>query len=71
LGIPTAHQPRIFGRNAAKVYGLSAAEIKKYTSRDSISRERSAYFENPQPHFETYGPKTRRDFLQYLKVRFD
>ena len=62
---------KIFGRNAAKVYGLSAAEIKKYTSRDSISRERSAYLENPQPHFETYGPKTRREFLQYLRLMSD
>src|SRR5712692_47482 len=62
---------KIFGRNAAKVYGLSSAEIKKYTSRDSVSRERIAYLENPQPHFETYGPKTRREFLQYLKVRLE
>jgi hypothetical protein len=30
-------------RNVAKVYGLSAADIKKYTTRDLISRERSAY----------------------------
>ena len=57
---------KIFGRNAAKVYGLSAADIKKYTARDSISRERNAYLENPQPHFETYGPKTRREFLSLL-----
>jgi predicted TIM-barrel fold metal-dependent hydrolase len=62
---------RIFGRNAAKVYGLSAAEIKKYTSRDSVSRERSAYLENPQPHFETYGPKTWRQFLEYLTIKMD
>ena len=50
---------KIFGRNAAKVYGSSPADVKKYTSRDSVSRERSAYLENPQPNFETYGPKTR------------
>ena len=59
---------KIFGRNAAKVYGLSAAEVKRYTSRDSVSRERTAYLEDPQPHFETYGPKTRREFLQYLRL---
>jgi uncharacterized protein len=59
---------RIFGRNAARVYGLSAADIKKYTSRDRIAHERSAYLENPEPHFETYGPKTRREFLQYLRL---
>ena len=57
---------KIFGRNAAKVNGLSAADIKKYTARDRIARERSAYLENPEPHFETYGPKTRREFLALL-----
>jgi len=59
---------KIFGRNAAKVYGLSADEIRKYTSRDPVARERVAYLENPQPHFETYGPKTRREFLHYLRL---
>ena len=54
---------KMFGRNAAKVYGLSSADIKKYTARDFISRERTAYLENPGPHFKTYGPKTRREFL--------
>jgi len=62
---------KIFGRNAAKVYGLSAADIKKYTSRDSISRERATYLENPEPHFKTYGPRTRREFLQYLRLTSD
>jgi len=60
---------KIFGLNAAKVYGLSASEVKKYTSRDALARERLAYMENPQPHYLTYGPKTRRAFLQYLKER--
>jgi predicted TIM-barrel fold metal-dependent hydrolase len=60
---------KIFGGNAAKVYGLSPAEVKKYTSRDSLARERVAYLEDPQPSFLTYGPKTRREFLQYLKER--
>jgi len=69
--ITPALRAKIFGRNAAKVYGLSPAEVKKYTIRDSVSRERTAYLENPQPHFETYGPKTRREFLQYLKLRLD
>ena len=59
---------KIFGRNAAKVYGLSAADIKKYSASDRIARERSAYLENPEPHFRTYGPKTRREFLRYLRL---
>jgi len=59
---------KIFGRNAAKVYGLSAADIKQYSASDRIARERSAYLENPEPHFRTYGPKTRREFLSLLAV---
>jgi hypothetical protein len=54
---------KIFGLNAAKVYGLSPAEVKKYTSRDAIARQRTAYLEKPEPHFRTYGPKTRREFF--------
>jgi hypothetical protein len=57
---------KVFGLNAAKVYGLSPAEVKKYASRDAISRERTAYLEMPEPHFATYGPKTRREFLLTL-----
>jgi uncharacterized protein len=61
--ITPALRAKIFGLSAAKVYGLSAAEVKKYASRDPIARERLAYGENPQPHFRTYGPKTRRQLL--------
>jgi predicted TIM-barrel fold metal-dependent hydrolase len=55
---------KIFGLNAAKVYGLSPMEVKKYTRNDVLARERAAYSENPQPNFTTYGPKTRREFLR-------
>jgi len=55
---------KIFGLNAAKVYGLSAAEVRKYTAGDAVARERLAYLERPEPHFTTYGPKTRREFLR-------
>ena len=42
---------------------MGADEVKKYIGRDTIARERLAYRENPQPHYLTYGPKTRRQFL--------
>ena len=57
---------KVFGRNAAKPYSISAAEVKKYTRRDRIAGERLAYREHPEPHFLTYGPKTRREFLNLL-----
>lgn len=55
---------KIFGLNAAKVYSISAEEVKRYTRRDRIAHERLAYLEHPEPHFLTYGPKTRREFLK-------
>ncbi|HYC45862.1 MAG TPA: amidohydrolase family protein [Burkholderiales bacterium] len=57
---------RIFGLNAARVYGISAAEVKKYASRDAIAKTRENYLERQDPHFLTYGPKTRREFLNLL-----
>jgi hypothetical protein len=59
---------KIFGLSAAKVYGLSADEIKKYITQDAVSRRKQAYLERPEPHFTTYGPKTRREFLSLLGV---
>jgi hypothetical protein len=49
------------------VYGISAAEVKKVASRDRVARERAAYLERPQPHFATYGPRTRRQFLELIR----
>ncbi len=54
---------KIFGLNGAKVYGLSVDKVKRFTHRDHVARERAAYREHPEPSFLTYGPKTRRGFL--------
>jgi hypothetical protein len=47
---------------------MSPAEVRKFTRRDRIARERLAYRERPEPHFLTYGPKTRREFLALLRA---
>jgi predicted TIM-barrel fold metal-dependent hydrolase len=62
-----ALRAKIFGLNAAKVYTLSADEVKKHTRADAVARERAAYSERPAPHYLTYGPKTRREFLNLLR----
>ena len=64
--ITPALRAKIFGLNAARVYGLSPAEVRKYTASDVISKQKGAYLEHPEPHFLTYGPKTRREFLAML-----
>jgi len=63
---------KIFGLSAAKVYGLSAGEVKKYTERqDGISRQRTAYLENPSPHFATHGPRNKRELFNLLRSNGD
>jgi hypothetical protein len=37
---------------------------RRRTVRDSVAQKRVAYLEKPDPHFRTYGPKTRREFLR-------
>jgi predicted TIM-barrel fold metal-dependent hydrolase len=57
---------KIFGLNASRIYAISAEEVKKHTRADRIGQERLAYQEHPEPHYLTYGPKTRRQFLNLL-----
>ena len=64
--ITPALRAKIFGSSAARVYTVSATEVKKYTRRDAIAHERAAYCEHLEPHYLTYGPKTRREFLNML-----
>jgi hypothetical protein len=64
--ITPALRAKIFGLNATRVYAISADEIKKHTRADAVARERHAYREHPEPHYRTYGPRTRREFLNLL-----
>ena len=65
--ITPALRAKIFGLNASRVYGISADEVKTHTRADRIGQERVAYREHPEPHYLTYGPKTRREFLNLLR----
>ena len=60
---------RIFGLNAAKPYGIDVDEVLKRARRDAIERRRAAYREHADPHFLTFGPKTRREYLANLTAR--
>jgi uncharacterized protein len=67
--ITPALRAKVFGLNAAKVYGLSPTDVKRYTVRDPVAHKRAIYLEKPDPHFRTYGPKTRRQFLSVFDPR--
>jgi predicted TIM-barrel fold metal-dependent hydrolase len=60
---------RIFGLNGARVYGIDVAERGRRFKRDSVSRTRANYLADPAPHFDTLGPKTRREFLQLRRLQ--
>ena len=60
---------RIFGLNATRPYGINVDEVLKRARHDVIEHRRTEYRENPDPHFLTFGPKTRREFLANLKAR--
>ena len=50
---------KIFGLNAARVYDLDVPGIKTA----ALDETRSAYREEANPSFASYGPSTRRQFL--------
>ena len=58
---------KVFGLNATAPYGIDEAEVRTLTSTDVVTKEKLAYQEDPQPNFLTYGPKNRREFLNFLK----
>ncbi len=60
---------QIFGLNAAKPYGIEVEEVLQRARNDHVEHERTAYRARPDPHFLTFGPKTRRQFLANLKAR--
>jgi predicted TIM-barrel fold metal-dependent hydrolase len=61
-----ALRAKILGLNALAIYPIDPEVVKKHVRRDRVSNERDEYRERPDPSFLTYGPKTRRQFLNLL-----
>ena len=59
---------KIFGRNALTLYPVPEDVLSKHLAKDAVAREREDYRNAPDPRFATYGPKTRREFLN-LRAR--
>jgi hypothetical protein len=63
---------KIFGLNAARLYGVDVAEMRREISEDDVTALRTAFPHDPGsvpvPDRRRYeGPRTRRDFFQLLK----
>lgn len=59
---------QVFGLNALKPYRIELGEALLRAANDPVSTARQAYLQDPRPHFGTYGPKTRREFLNLLRL---
>jgi hypothetical protein len=59
---------KIFGLNAARVYGVSPDEVRRAAQSDGVATFKANYVNDPNPGFESYGPKTRREFLSFLAM---
>ncbi len=62
---------KIFGLNAARVYGIDPAGTKARLLKDRVQKTRLEYLNDPHPSFATYGPRTRREFLAFKALHGD
>jgi predicted TIM-barrel fold metal-dependent hydrolase len=63
---------KIFGLNAARIYGVDPAAMRRQISEDDVTLLRTAFLHDPGsisiPDRRRYeGPRTRRDFMKLLK----
>lgn len=54
---------KIFGLNAARPYRIDLDEVRLRARNDGVARRREDYRDVRDPSFLTFGPKTRREFL--------
>ena len=57
-----ALRAKVFGLNALKVYAIPDDVLKKHV-KDRVALDRGEYRERADPTYLTYGPRTRREFL--------
>ena len=59
---------KVFGFNAMKPYKVKLADLPQRIANDAMAQERREYRAEADPHFLTYGPKSRRQFLNLLRA---
>jgi uncharacterized protein len=65
--ITPAIRAKVFGLNATRPYGIDIEEARLRARNDELSSRRENYLNFRDPGFLTYGPKTRREFLNLKK----
>jgi predicted TIM-barrel fold metal-dependent hydrolase len=62
---------KVFGLNAARVYGLSPEEMRKKLGTDRVQKKKAEYLNDPRPSYATYGPRDRAEFLAFRRWQGD
>lgn len=62
-----ALKAKVFGLSAMKPYGISVEEMRRRAAKDRVARELEGYRADPNPHFRTWGPTSRREFMALLR----
>jgi hypothetical protein len=57
-----ALKAKVFGLNGARVYDIAVPERRQRTEADPIGQRKAVYSQHVDPTFETYGPRTNREF---------
>ena len=60
---------KIFGLNATRPYRIESQEVLQRARLDETWRLRQAYRQSPNPHYLTFGPRTRREFLRMRRSK--
>ncbi|MFZ5541495.1 MAG: amidohydrolase family protein [Pseudomonadota bacterium] len=62
---------KVFGLNAARVYGLKPDAIRGRLARDRVHKTKLEYLNTPDPSYTTLGPRTRREFIAFRRLHGD
>jgi hypothetical protein len=62
---------KIFGLNAARVYGIDPGAMRGKLARDRVHKTRLEYLNAPDPSYATLGPRTRREFIAFRQLHGD
>ncbi len=60
--LDAVQKQKVFGLNAASVYGVDVDAIKRKTELDPVGATKAEYLETPNPSHQTYGPRNAREF---------
>jgi predicted TIM-barrel fold metal-dependent hydrolase len=54
---------KVFGLSSARIYGIDPVARDRSQAVDALGRAKANYARSPDPSFQTYGPRTRREFF--------